>query len=606
MTLRTRFWLTLALAALLPLGGCGGDEITVTVTDSSKTDAPGEQGDGPGLEGAPDGAEPPAGAAPSGSVGLMDPSPVVGREIRGPITYAHKPAPEGATPKQGGEVTFGILEDIDSFNPFLASSLTASEVHDQIYPRLMYEQPNYFQGPPTFTPQIAESWKIAPDNLTIRFTLRDCAWSDGTPITSHDVRFSWEAARSAEVAWVSSSIVDFIQDVEVHDDRNFTVHYAKASPYNIMDINDVQMLPKHTFGTVPFSKWRGYGGWPQLAIKACGGPFILTQHDPGERIVLERNPRFWDAPKPYVDRLVFVRFGSMNTMLNALLANQLDVMQGVMPEQASRVLAAKHLNLYTYVSRTFGYMGYNCKRWPFDDKRVRQAMTYAIDRRDIVEGIFAGYAKVAGPNFITSMWASNRALKPYPFDPEKAVALLEEAGWSKNADGWMEKDGKILEFSLKTNQGNPIRKSICEYVQSDLKDIGVKAEIQITDFNQMSGQLKLHNFDAYVASWGIATKIDPKPTYHSVSTNGRFNYVNFVNERADELIDEGRTLNILDPVIRKKAKRIWDEFQEILYDEQPYTMIYEPRGLVGVNSRFVGVRVTSLRSLDNVEEWWIP
>jgi len=582
--------LLLAVLLTVGIGGCGDGDIKVVVTQGG---------------GEKKAAETEGGLGKEESIGLWDPSPMVGREVRGPMTYAFKPAPQGSTPKQGGEATFAILEDIDSFNPFLSSSVTASEVADQIFPRLMNEEPNYYDGVPTFTPQIAESWTIAPDNLSIRFTLRDCTWSDGTPISADDVQFSWEAARNPEVAWVSSSIVDFIRDVEVHGPREFTVHYTKAQPYNIMDINDVQVLPKHTFGTVPFGKWRGYGEWVELAKKACGGPFVVESHDPGERIVLARNPRYYDAPKPYLDKLIFVRFGSIGTMLNALLADQLDIMTGIIPEKAERVLEAKHVNLYTYVTRSYGYMGYNCKRWPFDDKRVRQAMTYGINRRNIVESIFAGYAQIAAPAIIRSMWASNRTIQPYPYDPDKAKALLAEAGWKPNGDGVMEKDGRVLEFKLTTNQGNPTRKAICEYVQADLERVGVKARLDITDFNLMSERLKRHDFDAYVGGWYIATKVDPKPTFHSVSVNGRYNYVNFVNAEVDELIDKGRAMNILDPTIRAEAKLVWDRFQVILADEQPYTMIYEPRGLVGVHKRFVNVRVTSLRALGNVHEWWV-
>ena len=580
----------LAAMLVLGLGGCGDGDVKVVVIQGGGQKKAADTGADLGQD------------AP---IGLWDPSPMVGREVRGPMTYAFEPAPKGSQPKQGGEVTFGILEDIDSFNPFLSSSVTASEVADQIFPRLMNEEPNYYDGVPTFTPQIAESWTIAPDNLSIRFTLRECSWSDGTPISSADVGFSVEAAKNAEVAWVSSSIVDFIRDVEVHSPREFTVHYTKAQPYNIMDINDVQVLPKHTFGSVPFGKWRGYGAWPELAKKACGGPFVVESHDPGERIVLARNPKYYDAPKPYVDRLIFVRFGSSGTMLNALLADQLDMMAGIIPEKAADVLEAKHLNLYTYVTRSYGYMGYNCKRWPFDDKRVRQAMTHAINRNNIVESIFAGYAQVAGPGIIRSMWASNRTIRPYSYDPDQAKSLLTEAGWKQNAEGYFEKEGKVFEFKLTTNQGNPTRRAICEYVQADLEKIGVKARLAITDFNQMSEQLKRHNFDAYVGGWNIATKIDPKPTFHSVSVNGRYNYVNFLNQEVDDIIDKGRVMNILDPSIRAEAKLLWDRFQLILADEQPYTMLYEPRGLVGLHKRFVNVRVTSLRALGNVHEWWI-
>ena len=280
-------------------------------------------------------------------------------------------------------------------------------------------------------------------------------------------------------------------------------------------------------------------------------------------------------------------------------------MNSIQPNQAQTVLDDDDLFLYTYVARSYGYLGWNCKRFPFKDHRVRQAMTYAINRPDIVEGQFYGYAAVAGPNIIRSMWAADRSLKPYPFDPNKAEELLKEAGWAKNEDGIYAKDGRPLQFRLITNSGNPVRKAICERVESDLRRIGVKVELGLVDFNQMSAKLKSHDFQAYVGGWYIATKIDPKPTFHSVSVNGRYNYVNFTDPYMDELIDRGRVMNISDPAIRKEALGVWKAFQYVLYEQQPYTMVYEPRGLVGLSKKFVNVRVTSLRWLDNVYEWWI-
>ena len=543
--------------------------------------------------------------------GLWDPSPMKGDEILGPMTYAFRPGKdfksetERGTPKRGGTVNAGLLEDIDSFNPFLSSSASASEVQELIFPRLMSEQPDYFDGVPTFTPNIAESWVIADDNMSIRFKLRACNWSDGKPISAADVRFSWEAAKNEDVAWVSASIVDFIKDVEIHNEREFTVHYTKATPYNIMDINDTQIIPKHTFGQVPFGQWSGYAKWPELATKACGGPWILDKHEPGQFISLKPNPEYWDKGKPYLDKLVFKIFGNMKSMLNALRAGELDIMSGIQPDQAQSVIDDDDLLLYTYVARSYGYMGWNCKRWPFDDHRVRQAMTYAINRFDIVEGQFYGYATVAAPFIIRSMWATDKSLKPYPYDPDKAEALLEEAGWKKNADGIYAKDGRPFRFVLITNSGNPTREAICERVESDLRKIGVRAEITLIDFNQMSIKLKTHDFQAYVGGWYIATKVDPKPTFHSVSTNGRYNYVNYMDDYVDGLIDRGRVMNISDPAIREEAHGIWRAFQRKLYDEQPYTMLYEPKGIVGVSKKFVNVRVTSLKWLDNVHEWWL-
>ncbi len=298
-------------------------------------------------------------------------------------------------------------------------------------------------------------------------------------------------------------------------------------------------------------------------------------------------------------------FAKQGTMQLALEAGELDILNSIQPEKATIVKNHKSLDLFTYVARSYGYMGWNCKRSPFDDARVRNAMTLAIDRRDIVESLFEGYADVAGPFIIRSMWASDRDTPPLPFDPDKAAALLDEAGWKMGSDGVRVKGGKRLSFTLITNQGNPVRKSICEYAQANLRQIGVEAEISLIDFNQMSQKLKRHDFEAYVGGWYIATKVDPKPTWHSVSATGRFNYVNYHHPQMDAWIEKGRVLDISKPAIRAEAMAIWKKFQDDLHKNQPYTMLYEPRGLVGVNKRIQNVRVTSLRWLDNVQDWWI-
>ncbi len=579
-----------ACIALLILGGCG-DPIEIRVVDAKDVTLPTLKLGVDEEEQMP---------------GLWDPSPIEGDKIVGQQTYAFLPAPAGEAPKRGGELRAALLRDIDNFNPFLSSSASASEIQELIFPRLMSEQPNYFDGVPTFVPAIAESWSIAEDNLSIRFMLRECTWSDGTPISSGDVEFSWQAGKSPDVAWVGASIVDFIQDIEIHSPREFTVKYTKSSPYNIMDINDVQIIPKHTFGTVPFGKWQGYANWAELATKACGGPWLLDKHLADEVIALKPNPTYWDKGKPYLDKLTFKIFQNQSSILKSLRAGQIDVMNGVQPHLAYQVLDNKDLWLMTYVARSYGYAGWNCKRFPFKDARVRRAMTHAINREDIVKSQFYGYAEVAAPFIIRSMWASARDVKPLAYDPSKSEALLADAGFThKKGDGWYDAEDRKLAFVLNTNSGNDVRKAICERIQSDLSRIDVDVEIKLIDFNMMSQKLKKHEFQAYVGGWYIATKIDPKPTFHSISVDGRYNYVNFTDPYIDDLIDRGRTMNISNPAIREEARGVWRAFQHVLHENQPYTMIYEPRGLVGINKRFINVRATSLKYLDNVHEWWI-
>jgi peptide/nickel transport system substrate-binding protein len=513
---------------------------------------------------------------------------------------AQRLALPGETPVRGDTAVLSLLSDIDGFNPFTSSSREASEIQDLLFPRLMKEEADYFAGPPSFTPNLAERWEAGADGRSIRFTLRDCTWSDGTPISGADVRFSWEAARHKDVAWNSASIVDYIEDVEVHGPREITVRYSEAYPYQLMDINDVHILPRHVFGRIPFERWQQHGVWTDQA-RVSGGPWILERYVSNQEISFLPNPRWWVPGQPYLDRLVFRVQGTMETNLTALLSGDVDTMESILPKDARRVLSDGDVLVYSYMTRTIGWIGWNCRRAPFDDARVRRAMTHAIDRENIVESILYGYGRIAGPVIIHSMWASDHEIEPLPYDLSASERLLQEAGWVVGPDGVRQRAGKRLSFVLVTNAGNDVRRKICERAQADLREVGVEVEIRLLDFNLMSQQLKRHNFDAYVGGMSVATKVDGKPIFHSSGAEGRFNYPDYRNARVDEIIDTARVMADM-----KLAKPLWSEMQRIMDADQPYSTLYEPRGLVGVAKRFRGVRVTSLRAWDNVDEWWVP
>lgn len=517
-----------------------------------------------------------------------------------PTEAWRKDAP-GVTPEKGDTAVLTLLSDIDGFNPYISSSADAHDVQELIFPRLMEEQPDYYAGPPSFKPNLVADQPVpGADKRSLRFTLRELTWSDGTPLTAEDVRFSWQAARDDKVAWTSRSIVDFILDVKVESPREFTVSYSEAYPYQLMDINDVSILPRHVFGKIPFEQWQGYGTWEKEA-RVSGGPWVLDKYVPNQEITFLPNPRYWDAGKPYLSRVVFRVQGNMETNLNALLSGDVDYMQSVSPKDAQRVLDDGDVLLYSYVNRTISWIGWNCGRAPFDDAQVRRALSMAIDRENIVEAVLYGYAKPAGALIISSMWATNTKIAPREYDPDAAEKLLDAAGWTRSGDGVRSKGGKPLRFALVTNAGNDVRKKICEFVQSSLKDIGVEVDLRLQDFNQMSQQLKKHDFDAYVGGMSVATKVDNKPIFHSKGAEGGFNYPGYKNARVDAIIDQARVMADF-----QAAKPLWDEMQQIMDAEQPFSALYEPKGLVGLSKRFRNVRVTAPRPTYNLHEWWVP
>jgi peptide/nickel transport system substrate-binding protein len=196
------------------------------------------------------------------------------------------------------------------------------------------------------------------------------------------------------------------------------------------------------------------------------------------------------------------------------------------------------------------------------------------------------------------MWACDKSIEPMPFDPEEAERILQSKGWAKNGKGFLEKEGKTFEFFISWNSGNEIRQKVAELVQANLREIGVEVKPRPLDFNVWSENLKRGVEDSWVGVWWVATKVDEKPTFHSSSIGDGFNYGRWRNARVDQIIDTAR----VEPDA-EKARKLWNEFQAIFREEQPYTLLWEPMALNALHKRFTNVEINSLDVYDNLPEW---
>jgi peptide/nickel transport system substrate-binding protein len=233
---------------------------------------------------------------------------------------------------------------------------------------------------------------------------------------------------------------------------------------------------------------------------------------------------------------------------------------------------------------------------------VRQALAHAIDLEEIVEGVLLGLGRVANGPFKPDMWANNHDVVPYPYDPAKARALLAEAGfYTKN--GFQVKNGRILSFTIVTNQGNKIREQVGAVIQARLKEIGVEVKIQVIEWAAfLKEYLDRHNFDAVIMGWTIPTDPDLFDIWHSSKNRpGELNFISYQNAEVDRLVDEARF--ILDQAERKKS---YDRVQEILHDEVPYVFLYVPDALPAVARRFMGPEVGPGGLGHNFNQWFVP
>ncbi|MCZ6787806.1 MAG: ABC transporter substrate-binding protein [Planctomycetota bacterium] len=518
-------------------------------------------------------------------------------EIRGALSTAKNTDFKRGDVRKGGQVILPLLADVDSFNPFLTTSASAVNVHHLIYPRALREHADYHKAPSTYEPSLVDRWK--QDGLKIHMHVRDKAvWSDGAPITSADVRFSWQAAKSKDVAWANAYTVDFIKDVEIVDDKNVVVHFAEAYPEMLHDTRYMRVIPKHVYGKVPFKEWKSYKHWDEAAA-VVSGPYKVQSYKHNEEFILVPNDRFWDKSRPRLQRVIFRVITSRQTMFESLMAGELDGMTEVQPKHMKKVLEDPRYYLYTLTALTYAYVGWNCESEIFKDDRTRRAMTLAIDRENIVESLLYGQGTLLSSPLLTSRWAYDRSLEPHPFDPDRAVDLLGEAGWRRGKGGFLYRGRQRFEFHLATNNENERRKKVVQLIQADLKEIGVVAHARFLDFNTMTENLRQGKEEAWILGWRMSSKVDPKALFHSTETDN-YNLGRWRNKEADALIDTARRETDI-----PRAKELWKKWQAVFHEEQPYTLLYEVRGLYALRKRYRDVEMNAINPYYNIDSWFI-
>ncbi len=508
---------------------------------------------------------------------------------------------EASTPQRGGTLVTGMSSDMVSVNPYLGfASAVTSEVAHLLFLRLLDEQPDFEEHPPTLKPALAERWETSPDGKTVTFYLRPGArWSDGVPVTAEDVRFTWEAQTSPEVAWDSAYFKDMIEDVEVVDATTVRFHLKAQTSGQLLWINEGEILPKHVWSALPFEKWSSNADWFRQHL-VVDGPYTLTSWSPQQEIVLGRNDAYFDAPRPYIDRIVIRVVPDAAALTTQLLAGEVDLYAGLLLKDVARVEADPKLRLVSTWSRSHAFVAWNLRKAPFDDPVVRRALTMAIDRQALVEAVYGRYGKQAVSPVLSSTWPFDRSLKPIPYDPEGAKRLLAERGWADHdGDGVLDREGRKLAFDLETNTGNQIRNDSVVIIQSQLREIGVAAQARLTAFNVLMERANRGDFDAILMRWSIPTDFDLTFAYHSKSI-GASNVFGYRNPEVDRLLDEARLL----PTFEQLGQALVAIQRQIATD-QPATFLYESQDLIGIARRVKDAKPNLLRRLWHAWEWWL-
>jgi peptide/nickel transport system substrate-binding protein len=506
-------------------------------------------------------------------------------------------APVG-DPETGGNAVVAMSADFQTLNPVPNSSLTSLEVMNfMLYTPLVRYDANL-----DVEPYLAESWDLQDDHVV--FTLRDdVRWHDGEPVTAEDVVFTFELATNPEAAapLLPSAFMGMIESATVIDAR--TVRFDFVAPHaQALEGFAWPPVPQHLLGeTAPGEI--GQAGFNRRPVGS--GPFRFVSWDANERLVLEANPDFPEGlgGRPNLDRVTFRIIPEATTRLTELVNRSIDVNYSVHPEEGVQIDRQGGVDLLNYPGREFTYIGWNLHREPFTDARTRRAMTMAINRPEIMEGLLFGYADPAsGP--IPPWSPMDPGVDPLPYDPDQARQLLEEAGWQPGPDGILRRNGQALSFRMMVNANNTLHRDIATVVQQQLRQVGAQMELQSLEFQSMLGRHRERDFQAVLSNWILDTfRVDPSPLFSCTEAEREqsANRSGYCNPEADAAIERG-----LRATDEGEGRSAWGDFNRTLQEDQPFTFMYWTEDLAGIGPRIEGVEMDSRSKLVNVHEWWIP
>lgn len=482
--------------------------------------------------------------------------------------------------------------DLQSINPLLTVHPLAKAVqkHALFLTLAMYD--SAFRP----VPRLAE-WTWSDDRATLTFELRrDVRWHDGTPTDAADVVWTLDMARAPEVGYPRARDLASVVGVTPLDSFTVRVRFHRTQPTFPDVFTDLAILPAHWFvGVAP-----GEVHTAAFNARPVGnGPFAFLEHRPNQRWVFHR---FDDFPvslgRPAIERLVIVVVDEPATKLAALTSGELDF-AGISPAHAAFVREDERLRVIDYpVMFAYGLV-WNLRRPPWDDDRVRRAMSLALDRQLMVDAYLYSYGTVAyGPVPPQHPWYEPPP--PIPHDPAEAARLLEEAGWWRGADGTREHNGRRLAFELLTVGSGDY--ALEQMIQAQLREIGVEVIIRPLELATFLAVAQGHkrDFDALVTGIVGDLSLGYVAAMFDASEPGPLAYPGYRSAAFDAAVTRARNATT-----RSELEESWRAAQRVLAREHPTTWLYHARGLQGANRRVQGLHPDLRGELAHIATWRI-
>ena len=485
---------------------------------------------------------------------------------------------------QGSTLNLSISSNPSRINPILSTDSASSEISDWIFNGLLkYDKDGNIIN------DLAASYKfITPTHLKIKLK-KNVKWHDGKKFTSKDVLFTYQKIMDKKVFTPLKSTFSKVKELKIINDYELDIYYY-APYFKALHIWMVGMLPYHILKDEKDLMSSKFNKNP-----IGTGSYKLDTFKPSSDIILKVNYDFF-GKVPKIKKIRYKFIPDPNTQFAMLNQKKIDL-GGLTPLQIDRQLKPEFKNnfsIYESPSFSYTYMGFNLKREKFKNKKIREAINLAIDKKQLLDILFFGHAKVCNGPFLPGTFAFNEKITTHKQNIKKAKEILKQYGYDKN---------NKFSFTVVTNANNSIRINAAQIIQHQLKKANIDMKIRIMEWQAFLNTIVLpKNFDAVILGWGLSLIPDARSIWHSKSyKKGGFNFVGYSNKIVDKNIEKAEITTDY-KVLSKLYKEI---FKQIATD-LPYIFLYIPNSIVAVNKNIKNVSPSLIGITHNQEDWIKP
>ena len=500
----------------------------------------------------------------------------------------------------GGTLNYGEYGRPSTLDPITSNDMISMRIIELIFNGLVG-----INEKQEIVPELAERWEISEDGKYYTFYLRqDVMWhpkegEEPAPFTADDVVFTYNIMMHPKTITSMKVRYEFIQSVTKMDD--YTVQFTLKRPIlNALAKFSFKVIPQHGPANPEFLSRED----PFVQKPIGTGPYLLKNITADREVILVANEDYFKG-RPHINKFAARPFADQNIMSQALLFNAIDMIVLVNHRDIPQIQGDKRYVLQPYNALSYSFFGYNIRNPLLADKRVRKAFTYAVNRQEMLDSFFQGQGTIISGPFAPGSWAYNLDVQPLDFDPEKAIALLNEAGFVKGDDGIMVKDGQKLSLTLKVpiaKESEAVKRVVLAF-KNYLNKIGVDIEGEFKEWLSWKEDVFLnHDFDIIFASWVFDDSADISSLFHSAEIGPwKNNFGAYSNPEIDSLIVESKlTLD------HEKRRTINRKLHAIIADESPYTFLWTLTNYAAFNKKLRHVAIHPYKFFSFADDWFIP